>query len=222
MSRNVGQGHRAAALHLRLRHVARALSLRTPRKLRRHVRPVGHRHGQHLRPSGVRRVSTSLVLCTLLRHCTCTFTWYVVSGFRTLSLVLVLLLWVSRVFQRLSPTTLANRIEAGRTGRAVRCPPENRALPCTARCCFLPEGARAPEAGRARSLPWEDPPVVDIVHTGSRGHLLGPRPGQGYIPREVGCPLQVLHFVHSQCIWREGTQGRELTHSWISEESRSS
>lgn len=53
----------------------------------------------------------SLVLCDLLRHWTWTLTWYVVSGFKTFSIVFVLLLWVSSVFQMLSPMTLADRIK---------------------------------------------------------------------------------------------------------------
>lgn len=42
-----------------------------------------------------------------------------------------------------------------------------------------------------------DPPVVDVVDARSGGHLLGPYPGQSYIPREVSCPLEILYFVYS-------------------------
>lgn len=41
------------------------------------------------------------------------------------------------------------------------------------------------------------PPVVDVIYTGSRGHFLGPHPGQSYFPRKVSCPLKILDFVYS-------------------------
>lgn len=95
--------------------------------------------------------------CTLLRHCTCTFTWYVVSGLRTRSLVLVLLLWVSRVFQGLSPTTLASRQRevaqrrGGYTSMREQSPSLHSAELLSTR---RSQGAAA---GRTRSLPTGGP-----------------------------------------------------------------
>lgn len=53
-----------------------------------------------------------------------------------------------------------------------------------------------------QSLPYafSNHPVVDIIYTRSRRHFLGPHPGQSYCPREISCPLKILHFVYSYLI----------------------
>lgn len=99
---------------------------------------------QHSHPSGVLRVTTSLVLCTLLRHWTWTLTWYVVSGFKTFNTVLVLLLWVSRVFHMLSPTTLAKRTKTASHQSSTGWPrclnPSTELLGAHARVYGIPSG----------------------------------------------------------------------------------
>ena len=99
---------------------------------------------EYLHPSGVLRVTKSLVLCTLLRHWTWTLTWYVVSGFKTFNIMFVLLLWVSTVFQMPSPTTLVKRrkILWHQSGRGVTGTPAsvNEEPLCTHKSYRTPRG----------------------------------------------------------------------------------
>lgn len=82
-----------------------------------------------------------------------------------------------------------------------------KASPCTSRGSQtipwphrFPPAAMGPtcSAHYGHKRQWQpDPPVVHIIDTRSSRHLLGSHPGQSYIPREVGCPLKILDFVHS-------------------------
>lgn len=174
-----------------------APSLRIPRKPRRHTRPVGVQTRAALTPLGSpqRQDIVGAVHLAQALH---------------LHLHLIRGVWLQdsepcvcfvAVGLQGLPEALPHHPDQqnrGRShgGRAARCP----------RCEQSPSlhsaGDGALRRGGPALSPREDPPVVDIVHTGSRGHLLGPHPGQSYVPGEVSCPLQVLNLVNSQFIWR--------------------